>query len=501
MLGLGTVYGDWASLTLSSFVFLALLTLASRYFLGSLKHIPGPFVAKFSSLPLFYQAWHGNRVFWIMEQHRRYGPVIRIAPDKVCVASSDGIKKIYGTKTAKSEAYSTFRYHDVKMCIGLLDVKSAHQRRKGLLPAFSRQNLVEMEPVIRGHLQSFLHWLQVFDRRNVPVDAFKWFRYLTFDVVADISFGQKIGMLDGDDSHFIQQVEYRNKRNSLNGPFPFILPVLRLLRSDTAKHWMEADEEIAKYAIRAKEGWSKSENQDRPRVDILARLEEARTLNPENGLSDKEIIAEMMEILNAGSDTTANTAMFACFELACRPEVQKALQQELHDAFPDPTEPLLLEKLERLPYLDGVCREGLRLHAPIPSYLERVAPPGGLEISGCFIPAGTKVGMQSYTNHRNPTVYPQPEEFIPDRWNGPTPEMKLNFLPFSAGPRACIGLNLANMQLRIHLGHIFRKYSVHCAEDTTRASMRHVEFFAIRPKSGTCNLYFRQIEQQEQKCV
>lgn len=69
--------------------------------------------------------------------------------------------------------------------------------------------------------------------------------------------------------------------------------------------------------------------------------------------------------------------MFTCYELATRPDVQEKLYQELLKAFPDPNEPLELEKLENLPYLDGVCREGLRIHAPIPSYLERVAPAGG----------------------------------------------------------------------------------------------------------------------------
>ena len=143
---------------------------------------------------------------------------------------------------------------------------------------------------------------------------------------------------------------------------------------------------------------------------------------------------------NAGSDTTANTAMFITWELALRPDVQEKLHQELVDAFPDPKTALDLEALEKLPFLDGVCHEGLRLHAPIPSFLERIAPPGGLEISGHFIPAGSIVGMQAYTNHRNDDVYPDSENFIPERWFEPTAAMKLNFLPFSAGPRACIGL-------------------------------------------------------------
>lgn len=143
---------------------------------------------------------------------------------------------------------------------------------------------------------------------------------------------------------------------------------------------------------------------------------------------------------NAGSDTTANTAMFASYELARHPEIQAALHKELVTAFPDPDKPLEFSVLEKLPILDGVCREALRIHAPIPSYLERVVPSDGFQIEGYSIPRGTIIGMQAYTNHRNPQVYPQPEEFIPDRWFEPTEEMKVNFLPFSAGPRACIGL-------------------------------------------------------------
>lgn len=132
--------------------------------------------------------------------------------------------------------------------------------------------------------------------------------------------------------------------------------------------------------------------------------------------------------------------MFASYELASHPEIQAALHEELVTAFPDPGQPLEFAVLEKLPILDGVCREALRIHAPIPSYLERVVPDDGFNIEGHAIPRGTIIGMQAYTNHRDPLVYPEPEEFIPDRWFEPSEAMKANFLPFSAGPRACIGL-------------------------------------------------------------
>ena len=199
-------------------------------------------------------------------------------------------------------------------------------------------------------------------------------------------------------------------------------------------------------------------------MDILSRIEQAGKTDPETALSDTEVIAEMMELLygfavlfgckdrnriplltrtcprNAGSDTTANTAMFTSYELATHPELQAKLHKELVEAFPDSSKPLDIETLEKLPFLDGVCREGLRIHAPIPSFLETIAPEDGLQICGYSIPKGTIVGMQAYTNHRDPNVFPEPEDFVPERWLEPTVAMKLNFLPFSTGPRACIGL-------------------------------------------------------------
>ncbi len=132
--------------------------------------------------------------------------------------------------------------------------------------------------------------------------------------------------------------------------------------------------------------------------------------------------------------------MFAAYELAKNQEIQAALHKELVDAFPDPGQPLEFAVLETLPILNGVCQEALRIHAPIPAYLERLVPEDGFQIGGYAIPKGTIIGMQAYTNHRDPHVYPEPDKFNPERWFEPTADMKANFIPFSAGPRACIGL-------------------------------------------------------------
>jgi len=203
----------------SSFALLCLLCSVAwqifKHLNGPLRHITGLRLSKITKLPLFIQSFRGNRAKWIIQQHHVYGPVIRIAPNKICVASAEGIKTIYSNKAKKLSVYEGFRYYDVKMCIGLQDLKSAHMRRKGMLPAFSPQNLIRMEPVIRHHPEKFLKWLEKFDASGDYIDCFRWFRCLTFDVVADIAFGQQIGMLVNEDDNFIQQVEFGIKRNGL----------------------------------------------------------------------------------------------------------------------------------------------------------------------------------------------------------------------------------------------------------------------------------------------
>ena len=93
---------------------------------------------------------------WTKTLHDQHGPVIHIAPNKVCVSADEGVKLLYSNKASNSHANDAFRFRDVKMCIGLLDMKDAQNRPEALLPAFSRQNLIDMEPVIRMHLERFL---------------------------------------------------------------------------------------------------------------------------------------------------------------------------------------------------------------------------------------------------------------------------------------------------------------------------------------------------------
>jgi cytochrome P450 len=102
--------------------------------------------------------------------------------------------------------------------------------------------------------------------------------------------------------------------------------------------------------------------------------------------------------------------------------------------------------------------EVLRLVGPIPSAAPRVSP--GKLIAGKFVPAGTIVSNVPYSTHRDPSVWPNPIVFDPDRWENPTPEMKMMFRPFQTGPRNCVGVHLAKIQLLLTVCRLYQRFDV-----------------------------------------
>ncbi len=109
---------------------------------------------------------------------------------------------------------------------------------------------------------------------------------------------------------------------------------------------------------------------------------------------------------------------------------------------PDPNRIPTWQELKKLPYLTACIEENLRITAGVPHRLARMAPKQGLRFHEWDIPAGTPVSMSIYLMHRrNPAIFPQPDDFIPERWLSPDAKILKKYLvPFAKGPRACLGI-------------------------------------------------------------
>ncbi|GAB4205991.1 MAG: cytochrome P450 [Roseiflexaceae bacterium] len=209
--------------------------------------------------------------------------------------------------------------------------------------------------------------------------------------------------------------------------------------------------------------------------DVLATLIQTRD---EDGarLSDAELIGHAHNIFVAGHDSSANTLTWALFLLAQHPQVYADLRDELHGLLRGaaPT----LEQLGRLPLLDGVLKETMRLMTP--AIMIKRDTTATCEIGGYLVPGGTPVLISPYITHRLSELYPDPERFVPARWFG-LDRGPYEYLPFGAGPHMCIGASFAQQEMKLVLALIVQRYAFETVAGTRID--RQVRLF-LAPRAG-----------------
>jgi cytochrome P450 len=182
--------------------------------------------------------------------------------------------------------------------------------------------------------------------------------------------------------------------------------------------------------------------------DILGMLMQAKDRDGGQAMPDRQLAKEILTLVVAGHETTASVLNWTWYLLSQHPAVEEKLRQELEDltesGFPS------LDELPKYTYTQQVIEEAMRLY-----------PPGWLmtrkalkedRLGEYFVPAGTEIYISPYLIQRHPKLWEAPDSFNPDRFGAGEPQRHpLAMLPFSAGPRNCIGEFLARIEMQIHL--------------------------------------------------
>lgn len=191
------------------------------------------------------------------------------------------------------------------------------------------------------------------------------------------------------------------------------------------------------------------------RTDFLGMLMEARDQKTGQPMSDAQLVNEIITLVVAGHETTASTLNWIWYLLSQHPEVEEKLTRELA-ALPANMPPAL-DQLRQFPYTRQVIEEALRLY-PAGWLMTRRAIKDD-RLGEYFVPAGTEIYIAPYIIQRHPALWQQPNRFNPDRFA--TDQSKDRhphaMLPFSAGPRKCIGEMLARIEMQFHLMIIVRR--------------------------------------------
>ncbi|HEX8866149.1 MAG TPA: cytochrome P450, partial [Lentzea sp.] len=168
-----------------------------------------------------------------------------------------------------------------------------------------------------------------------------------------------------------------------------------------------------------------------------------------------QILNEFLTFLTAGSETTPSAMAWSCYLLARHPEIQEQVREEV--AGLDLVAEGTAQALQRLPLLQAVVKESLRLYPPVWFLGRRTLAPTTL--GGYALPTGSQVFYSVYTIQRDPAIYDDPDEFKPQRWlGGGTKYPRTAFLPFGAGVRNCIGEHFAWIETSIALVNVVQRY-------------------------------------------
>lgn len=162
------------------------------------RHLPGPWYTRFTHLRLKRAVVTGQRIFYIDNLHKQYGPIVRLSPNEVAVADLDAFREIHkiGTKYLKSEWYLRLANFPKAGVFTMLDPREHGPRRKLLSRSFSRTYLVEhWESVVREKVLLAVQKIKA-DAQSSTADIYNWWMLLASDISAHCAFGESLGMLE-----------------------------------------------------------------------------------------------------------------------------------------------------------------------------------------------------------------------------------------------------------------------------------------------------------------
>ncbi|KAJ2450983.1 hypothetical protein EV183_003912 [Coemansia sp. RSA 2336] len=453
----------FSAVTLS--LILVLFKIIYERWVTPLSQVPGDFWYSISGLPMRFQMLKGRLPQTLLRMHDKYGPVVRISPQRVSINDMAMVKQVLGTHAfLKSQAYEMPSNIEPNV-FSTRSPELNTKRRKQLGPSFSHKHLNDMEPYvlscgvhgIRRKLDALLS-----KQDGALVQFHKWFSLVTLDVIGTLGFGQQFSALEQERHELVPLLNRIRVFNYLALAFPWLKQLPRLLGKRL--------QTLHKLQVFSQNAIDQRRRNPSQNVDLLQMMLESQT-----PMSDPEMVSETILHLVAGVDTTSAGLTWTMLLLLHNPHVLQRLTREIREKF-SPGHVITFEECrQQLPYLTAVINESLRVCSPAPSILPRTVPSDGLRIGGYFLPAGSLVCPAILPLHMNPNAFASPTTFDPDRFMGRNSEKPL---AFSMGVRACLGRNLALMEMHVVFANLLLSYDLRLPHKEASGSK---ETFGIIP--------------------
>ncbi|KAF9128226.1 hypothetical protein BGW39_005236 [Mortierella sp. 14UC] len=412
----------------------------------------------------------GDELEMLLKDMKKYGNTINfkgLNDDFIVVTDPSSIQHILAKNQPNYEKGPYFKdiFHDfLGSGIFNADGETWKSQRQIARPHFQTSEFKDAA-LINKHVDQLLVVIDrhIASKPDTPLEVQNVFCRFTLDEASEFLFGATVEALKNEQTEFSTAFNYAQSLTAWRFRIPiwkYVLP-RRKMMSEIKKLddfvYKIIDDARVRQAARAQEKKDVNENEEEIRRDTL--LDHFLSQQDEEGFDSKYLRDMLLNFLLAGRDTTASLLSWTTWKLVQHPKVIEKLYQEILEVI-GPDRVPGYEDIKRLKYQRQVINEVLRLCPPVPinpreSVEEDVLP------NGYYIPAGTAVSYCAYATHRLPELWGEDAlEFDPDRW-GPERVGKIRpfmFVPFHAGPRICLGQNLAYTTAQLALTRLLQRY-------------------------------------------
>ncbi|KAL8676784.1 MAG: hypothetical protein Q9186_006732 [Xanthomendoza sp. 1 TL-2023] len=441
-----------------------------RAFFDQLSHIPGP---KLAAATLWYEFYYdvvkkGKYTWEIWKMHEKYGPIVRISPYEIHINDPEYIDQVYPGSTVRTEKYPwSMKMFGLKHGFFVTLDHDLHRiRRNAFAHYLSVASLRKLEPGIQSVVDTMVRRLHEIKGTGKVINLLDLYGCLTGDVIGQYAFAQSYGFLEDPDfsPHWHRVLMDVSMNGHVLKQFGALMPIMQAMPEWLVKMTTPGMMTLLNFqkvasllTVLAALIFTDTSQGFRNQV-IKAKREIAEGLKPigqsnifyevlTNPTVDPHIKEtpylqdEAQTIIGAGTVTTGHILSLLHYYILSTPRVRQTLQSELATLMSTHPTPKWAQ-LEQLPYLSAVITEGLRIGYGVSHRMQRLFPDTVLQYGDYAIPTMTPVSMTSVLIHDNPSLFPSPRSFKPERFIE-NPGLKRYLIPFSRGTRQCAGLNMA----------------------------------------------------------
>ncbi|CAL1292653.1 unnamed protein product [Larinioides sclopetarius] len=375
--------------------------------------------------------------------------------------------------------------------------------RSVLTPTFTTAKMKQMSGSMKSSIETMLEILQEKAQKGIGFDIFDVYQRLTMDVIMKTAFGIQTDVQTNAKSSILRATKlifvtpYKDAIIFLGLTFPILRKFcmrLQIFKLTLQNKGRSPNTMLRKGISKVME--MRRKNPETRKNDLLqlmldssvvdsgdvdvSRLEAGNAELEKGGsedtgnkktrrMTEAEIESSAFTVLLAGYETTSTALAYTTYLLAKHQDVQENLYQEIKDLV-DKGQKLEYATINKLPYLDKVLNESMRVYPPVHLFTNRYAVED-VQYGDIQIPKGTLIQAPVYLMHHDPDFWSEPEIFDPERFSSKPNTEGITYLPFGVGPRNCLGMRFAQLEAKLALANLVYKFNIKL-DDTQQDNLK-----------------------------